>query len=238
MIANTADEPVVPGSMGRPLRGVRATILARDDDRDGDPLVRDGVAVEAAPGTVGHLALRPGWPSMFRGYLGEPERYASCFAGGWYVSGDLARADDDGRFWFVGRADDVIKTAGHLVGPAEIEAVLRSHPAVADAAAVGIPHDVAGTVIKAFVVLAEGEEAGPERPRELVAFARRRLGPAIAPREVAVVSSIPVTRSGKILRRLLRARELGEPEGDLSTLEPTPSDRPAVEPAPTGAGSR
>ena len=173
------------------------------------------------PGTEGELVLRPGWPSMFRTYLGEPERYARCFAGGWYLTGDLVRRDADGYFWFVGRGDDVIKTSGHLVGPFEVESVLLEHSAVAEAGVIGKPDPVAKTIIKAFVVLEPGREPGEELRRELLAFGRSRLGAAVAPREIEFVASVPHNRSGKIMRRLLKARELGLPEGDMSTLEPS-----------------
>ena len=170
--------------------------------------------------TAGELALRAGWPSMFRGYLGEEERYRTCFAGGWYLTGDLVRRDADGYFWFVGRGDDVIKSAGHLIGPFEVESVLLEHPAVADAGVIGKPDPVAKMIVKAFVTTGPGIEPGDELRRELLAFARRRLGAAVAPREIEFVASVPHNRSGKIMRRLLKARELGLPEGDLSTLEP------------------
>ena len=116
----------------------------------------DGSVAEVAPDEIGELALRPGWPSMFRGYLNDEERYAKCFAGGWYLSGDLARRDADGWFWFVGRADDVIKSAGHLIGPFEVESVLMEHPAVAEAGVIGIPDPLLGERIKAFVALKPG----------------------------------------------------------------------------------
>jgi acetyl-CoA synthetase len=225
MIAGVRSRPVKPGSMGRPLPGVDATILRRADD--GTILLdADGAALEAAPGEQGELALRPGWPSMFRGYLGQPERYARCFAGGWYLSGDLARRDEDGDYWFVGRGDDVIKSAGHLIGPFEVESALLEHPVVAEAGVIGIPDEVAGAVVKAFVVLAAGAEPSEALRRELVGFARTRLGPAVAPRQLDFAPSLPKNRSGKIVRRLLRARELGLPEGDLSTLEPDPATTP------------
>jgi acetyl-CoA synthetase len=156
---------------------------------------------------------------MFRGYLGEEERYRKCFADGWYLTGDLARRDGDGYYWFVGRSDDVIKTAGHLVGPFEVESALMEHPAVAEAAVIGKPDEVAGNSIKAFVALKAGCKPSAELERDLMAHARRRLGPAVAPREIAFRDNLPKTRSGKIMRRLLRARELGLPEGDISTLE-------------------
>ena len=211
MIANYATMDVKPGSMGRPMPGIEAAIVERRDDGT--------VRVVAGAMETGELALKPGWPSMFRGYLGEEERYAKCFAGGWYLSGDLAMRDDDGYFWFVGRADDVIKSAGHLIGPFEVESALMEHPAVAEAGVVGIPDPVAGNVIKAFVALKPGHSPEETLRKELLAHARRHLGPAVAPREIAFRDDLPKTRSGKIMRRLLRARELGLPEGDTSTLE-------------------
>jgi acetyl-CoA synthetase len=218
MVANVRSDDVRPGSMGRPLPGVEAAVLRRDDA--GAVVVDDlGVAVEADPGECGELALRPGWPSMFRGYLGEPERYRRCFRGGWYLSGDLARRDDDGWLWFVGRGDDVIKSSGHLIGPFEVEQVLRQHPAVADVGVIGLPDLIAGQVVKALVCTAPGFAASNALARELLGFARARLGPAVAPRIVGFVEEIPKNRSGKVMRRLLRARELGLPQGDLSTLE-------------------
>jgi acetyl-CoA synthetase len=222
MIANLACTDVKPGSMGRPLPGVEVAVLTRDPERDGEPLVRDGRAVVVdEPGVEGHLALRPGWPSMFRGYLDEPDRYRRCFVDGWYVSGDLVRRDADGYLWFVGRADDVIKSAGHLIGPFEVESTLIEHPLVAEAAVIGTPDPVAGEVVKAFVSLTPGAEPSDELARELLGFARARLGPAVAPRSIAFEEHLPHTRSGKIMRRLLKARELGLPLGDISTMEVT-----------------
>jgi acetyl-CoA synthetase len=156
---------------------------------------------------------------MFRGYLNDPDRYARCFAGGWYLSGDLARSDADGYFWFVGRSDDVIKTSGHLVGPFEVESVLLEHPAVVEAAVIGTPDPIAGEVVKAFVALAPGFARDTAMEQQIRGFARARLGAAVAPKEVAFVDAVPRTRSGKIMRRVLKARDLGLPEGDLSTLE-------------------
>ena len=210
MIANYAALPILPGSMGRPLPGVDATIVRRG---------ADGTIEELGPGADGELALRPGWPSMFRGYLNDEARYRRCFAGGFYLSGDLARRDTDGYFWFVGRADDVIKSAGHLIGPFEVESALLEHPAVAEAGVIGRPDPIVGEMVKAFVSLKREFEPSELLRRELLGFARKRLGAAVAPKEIAFVASVPKTRSGKIMRRLLRARELGLPEGDLSTLE-------------------
>jgi acetyl-CoA synthetase len=223
MIANLACTDVKPGSMGRPLPGIEAAVLARDPERDGAPLLRHGEAVVVDdPSVEGHLALRPGWPSMFRGYLGEPERYQRCFVGGWYVSGDLVRRDADGYFWFVGRADDVIKSAGHLIGPFEVESALMEHPLVAEVGVIGVPDPVAGEIVKAFVSLTPGAAPSEELARELVGFARARLGPAVAPKSIAFDDQLPHTRSGKIMRRLLKARELGLPLGDTSTMENAP----------------
>ncbi len=218
MIANYAATDIKPGSMGRPLPGIEAAILRRDNR--GHVVVRDGRAeVIAEPGVEGELGLRPGWPSMFRGYLNDEERYAKCFAGGWYLSGDLATRDSDGYFWFVGRGDDIIKSAGHLIGPFEVESALMEHPAVAEAGVIGKPDPVAGAVVKAFVALRPGFAPTEELRLELIGFGRKRLGSAVAPKEIAFRDDLPKTRSGKIMRRLLRAQELGLPEGDLSTLE-------------------
>jgi acetyl-CoA synthetase len=156
---------------------------------------------------------------MFRGLLHEEERYRKCFAGGWYLTGDLAMRDADGYFWFVGRADDVIKSAGHLIGPFEVESALLEHPAIAEAAVIGKPDPISGEAVKAFVALKQGFAAGEALRKELLGHARKRLGPAVAPKEIDFRANLPKTRSGKIMRRLLKARELGLPEGDISTLE-------------------
>ena len=217
MIANYAASTIFPGSMGRPLPGIDATVLRRDER--GKVLVVDGAAVEAASGEEGELAVRPGWPSMFRGYLNMEERYHKAFSGGWYLSGDLAEKDDEGYFWFVGRADDVIKSSGHLIGPFEVESTLIEHEAVAEAGVIGKPDEVAGEIVKAFVALNPGFAPGPELEKELFALARKKLGAAVAPREIEFKERLPKTRSGKIMRRLLKAWELDLPTGDISTLE-------------------
>ena len=225
MIANYPAMPIRPGSMGRPLPGIEAGLVARD--ADGKPLLRDGEALLVNdPDSIGELALRPGWPSMFRGYLNEEERYRRCFAGGWYLTGDLARRDADGYYWFVGRGDDVIKSSGHLIGPFEVESCLMEHPAVAEAGVIGVPDPVAGQLVKAFVELRQGYGQSEELRLDIIGFARKRLGAAVAPRLLDFTPSLPRTRSGKILRRLLKSRELGLPEGDLSTLEQAPEQRP------------
>jgi acetyl-CoA synthetase len=219
MIANYVSEPVRPGSMGRPLPGVEATILRRSEQ--GSILLNpDGTAQEeSGPLVEGELGLRPGWPSMFRSYLGMDERYQKSFTGGWYRTGDLAERDADGYFWFVGRGDDVIKSSGHLIGPFEVESALMEHPAIAEAGVIGKPDEVAGEVVKAFVSLNPGYEWSDELAKELLGWGRTRLGAAVAPREIALEPELPHTRSGKIMRRLLKAWELGLPTGDLSTLE-------------------
>ncbi len=211
MIANYAAMDIRPGSMGRPLPGIEAAIVQKTES--------GVIEVPEEPGVQGELALRPGWPSMFRAYWNEPERYRKCFAGDWYLTGDLAKRDKDGYFWFVGRADDVIKTSGHLIGPFEVESALVEHKAVAEAGVIGKPDPVAMELVKAFVSLKDGYEPNDALRRELLGFARSRLGAAVAPKEIEFLPSLPKTRSGKIMRRLLKARELGLPEGDTSTLE-------------------
>ncbi len=211
MISNTAAMDIKPGSMGKPLPGIEAAVARRGDGGQVE-FVED-------PDRPGELVLRAGWPSMFRGYLDEPERYGKCFQDGWYFSGDLVTCDEDGYFWFVGRADDIIKTSGHMVGPFEVESVLMEHPAVAEAGVIGKPDAMAMEVVKAFVSLKPGHTATDDLRRDLTAHARRRLGAAIAPKEIAFADTLPKTRSGKIARRVLKARELGLNEGDVSTLE-------------------
>ncbi|CAG7613736.1 acetate--CoA ligase [Actinacidiphila bryophytorum] len=220
MIANVPGTQIRPGSMGRPLPGVEAAVLERGPNGRAQ-VVGGRVHVLDGPGAEGELALRPGWPSMFRGYLNAEARYRACFADGWYLTGDIARRDTDGYYWFVARADDVIKSAGHLIGPFEVESALMEHRAVAEAGVIGCPDPVAGEVVKAFVTLEPGFEADAGLARDITAFARRRLGPAMAPRSVSFDQHLPKTRSGKVMRRLLRARELGLPEGDVSALEET-----------------
>jgi len=211
MIANYRSMDVKPGSMGRPLPGVTAAIVER---------AVDGKIHEISePMKMGELALRPGWPSMMQAYLNEEERYRKCFADGWYLTGDLAMRDPDGYYWFVGRSDDVIKSAGHLIGPFEVESALMEHSAVAEAAVIGIPDPTAGEMVKAYVALKNGIEPSEALRKELLGHARSRLGPAVAPKDIAFRQNLPKTRSGKIMRRLLKARELGLPEGDISTLE-------------------
>ncbi|UXA19001.1 acetate--CoA ligase [Mycobacterium sp. SMC-4] len=211
MIANTPAFDIKPGSMGRPLPGVEAAIVHRGEDGD--------IEVISSPDVEGELALRPGWPSMFRGYLHQDQRYRNAFSGGLYLTGDMVKRDRDGYYWFVGRTDDVIKSAGHLIGPFEVENALTDHPAVAEAAVIGVPDPTVGEVVKAFVTLRDRYQPDEALQRDLLAHARKRLGAAVAPKTIEFTESLPHTRSGKIMRRLLKARELGLPEGDTSTIE-------------------
>ncbi|HEX9834649.1 MAG TPA: acetate--CoA ligase [Mycobacterium sp.] len=211
MIANTPAFDIKPGSMGRPLPGVDAYVVSHGDDGT--------VSVIEKPDVEGELALKPGWPSMFRAYLNQEERYRKCFVDDLYLSGDLVKRDADGYFWFIGRSDDVIKSAGHLIGPFEVENALTDHPAVAEAAVIGIPDPTVGELVKAFVTLKDGFTADENLRLEVLGHARKRLGAAVAPKEIEFVDTLPHTRSGKIMRRLLKARELGLPEGDTSTVE-------------------
>jgi acetyl-CoA synthetase len=210
MIANYASMDVKPGSMGRPLPGIEAGVVEVTDR---------GVTELTKSQAIGELALRPGWPSMMRAYLHEEARYQKCFRDGWYLSGDLAMRDGDGYFWFVGRGDDVIKSSGHLIGPFEVESALMEHPAVAEVGVIGIPDETAGEIVKAYVALKPGVTGDEDLRMDLLGHARKRLGPAVAPKDIVFRQNLPKTRSGKIMRRLLKARELGLPEGDISTLE-------------------
>ncbi|TET21936.1 MAG: acetate--CoA ligase [Candidatus Stahlbacteria bacterium] len=208
VISNYPGMEIKPGSMGRPFPGITATVL---DLKTHEPITE--------PGKVGLIALKPGWPSMFRAYWRNEEVYKSKFDKGWYICGDRASIDKDGYFWFVGRDDDVINTGGHLVGPFEIESALLEHPAVAESAAVGKPDEVNMEVVKAFVALKPGFEPSDDLELNIMNFIRKRLSPLAMPQEIEFVSSLPKTRSGKIMRRVLRAQEWGEEVGDISTLE-------------------
>jgi acetyl-CoA synthetase len=208
-IGNHACMTVRPGSMGKPLAGIEAGIVE----------VVGGKVSPKPDGVVGELALRAGWPSMFREYLHDAERYERSFVDGWYLTGDLARRDRDGYFWFVGRREDMIESAGRQISPFEVESALVGHPAVAQAAAIGMRDPVAGEVVKAFVTLRTDYQPDKAMHDDLLAFGVRLLGPAVAPREIVLVRELPRTRTGKILRRLLRLHERGLPEGDTSILD-------------------
>ena len=209
MLANFPSVDIKPGSMGKPIPGIEAWIQKKTAN----------AYEEAGIGEQGELALKQGFPSLFRSYLNEEERFKKCFWNDFYLTGDLARKDRDGYFWFIGRSDDVIKSAGHLIGPFEVESALMEHPAVAEAAVIGKPDPVIGEVVKAFVSLKRGYTSTDQIKLDILGFARKRLGPAVAPKEIDILDSLPKTRSGKTMRRLLKARELGLPEGDTSMLE-------------------
>ena len=207
VISNVPGMAIKPGSMGKPFPGITAAIL--------DP---ETLEPRAESGRVGLIGLKPDWPSLIRGYRNNAEGFAKKFANGWYLTGDRGTVDADGYFWFVGRDDDVINTGGHLVGPFEVESALLEHPAVAESAAVAKPDPVNMEVVKAFVTLKRGFAASPDLELEIMNFVRKRLSPIAMPQEIAFVDALPRTRSGKIVRRVLRAQEWGEPPGDLSTL--------------------
>ena len=206
MCANYASMEVRPGSMGKPIPGIEMGIL--DAEYNLIPAGEDGL-----------LAVKPGWPSQFHAYWNNSEMYNSKYKKGWYITGDQAQMDEDGYFWFQGRSDDVINTAGHLVGPFEVESALIEHPDVVEAGVIGVPDDIALEVVKAFVATRPGVEQTDALRRDIMRFVRTKLSAAVAPRQMEFIESLPKTRSGKIMRRLLKARELGLPEGDISTLE-------------------
>ncbi|MDD4974717.1 MAG: acetate--CoA ligase, partial [Bacteriovorax sp.] len=201
IISNFSSMAIKPGSMGKPLPGIEVALIKLLND-DQQEIVED-------PNEEGQIAIKVGWPSMFRGYLGENERYLKCFKGDWYLSGDLAKFDSDGYFWFVGRADDVIKSSGHLIGPFEVESVLMEHPAVLEAAVIGKPDQIAGELVKAFAVLKKNYRPTESLRLDIMSFARIHLGVSVAPKEISFIDNLPKTRRGKIMRRLLKARELG-----------------------------
>ena len=208
MISNYPGMKIKPGSMGKAFPGITATVV---DLKTYEPITKAGI--------VGLIAIKPGWPSMFRTYWNNVETYRSKFKNGWYISGDRASIDEEGYFWFVGRDDDVINTAGHLVGPFEIESALLEHPAVAESAVVGKPDPVNMEVVKAFIALKPGFEASKDLDLDIMNFVRKKLSALAMPQEIEFVRSLPKTRSGKIMRRVLRAKEWGEEIGDTSTLE-------------------
>jgi len=207
LISNYASMAIRPGSMGKPVPGVRACIV--DDE-----------GKELPPNTLGNLVVKPGWPGMMPTIWRQPERYRAYFRiPGWYVTGDSAYYDEDGYFWFQGRVDDLIITAGENVGPFEVESCLLEHPAVAEAGVIGKPDALRGHIIKAFISLREGYEPSDELKDEIQKYVRQKLAVHAAPREIEFKQKLPKTRSGKIMRRVLKAWELGLPTGDLSTLE-------------------
>lgn len=206
LIANYACMPIKLGSMGKPIPGVVADII----DDEGNVLKEY---------QLGNLAIKLGWPSIMIEIWRNEEKYKSYFVNGWYKTGDLAYKDKDGYFWFVGRADDVIKTSGERVGPFEVESALVAHEAVAEAAVIGKPDPLRGEIIKAFLILKKGYQPSKELEEDIKQFVKKRLAGHAYPREIEFVNSLPKTRSGKIARRILKARELGLEVGDLSTIE-------------------
>lgn len=207
LIANFPCLDIIPGSMGKPVPGIVAAIVS-DDGKNLPPL------------NIGNLAIKPPWPSMMKTIWRRPHKYRSYFTkNGWYISGDLAYCDRHGYFWFVGRADDIIKTSGERVGPFEVESSLLEHKAVAEAGVIGKPDPVRGEIIKAFVVLKDKVKKSEKLKRDLQEHVKRNLAGHAYPREIEFIEKLPKTRSGKIMRRLLKAKELGLPLGDTSTLE-------------------
>jgi acetyl-CoA synthetase len=210
MIANAPPAPVQDGAMGKPLRGIDAAIVERRPD--------GSVKVFEEADVVGELAIRTPWPSMFQTYLHEQETYDACFADGWYLTGDRARRDGAGYFWFVGRSDDIIKTSGCLVGPFEVENVLMEHAAVLEAGVVGKPDPFVGELVKAYVALKPGVAPTETIKMAILAHARRRLGPTIAPRQIEFHAELPKTSSGKIMRRFLREMEVQAAEDRVTRM--------------------
>ncbi len=211
MISNLPILPLKPGSCNRAMHGIEIDVV--DDEGN------------TVPANVeGNLVIKGPWPGMLRTIYGDPERYVSQYWSkyakqGWYLTGDAAKFDEDGYLWVIGRTDDVIKVSGYRLGTAEVESALVSHPQVAEAAVIGLPHPVRGNAIHAYVILKMGVENRPELPEELRAHVGKVMGPIAKPESVTIVSLLPKTRSGKIMRRVLKARALGEPEGDTSTIE-------------------
>ncbi|HHS13851.1 MAG TPA: acetate--CoA ligase [bacterium] len=208
MISNYPDMRVKPGSMGKPFPGIEAAVL--------DPATHEPFK---EPGKIGLIAFKPGWPAMMRTYWNNEETYRAKFKNGWYLSGDRSSIDKEGYFWFTGRDDDVINTGGHLVSPFEVESALLEHEFVAESAVVSKPDEVNMEVVKAFITLKPGVETNDDTELKIMNFIRKKLSPLAMPQEIEFVDSLPKTRSGKIMRRLLHAREWGEEIGDTSTLE-------------------
>ncbi len=208
VITNFPGLKIKPGSMGKPFPGIAATVV---DPQTLEPL--------SEPGKVGLIALRPPWPAIMRTYWRNEKAFNEKFKNGWYLPGDRSSIDAEGYFWFVGRDDDVINTGGHLVSPFEVESALLEHPAVAESAVVAKPDFVNMEVVKAFVTLKPGNEPSADLDLAIMNFVRKKLSPLAMPQEIEFVESLPKTRSGKIMRRILKAKEWGEEMGDTSTLE-------------------
>lgn len=208
MISNLPGLKIKPGSMGKPFPGITGIILDQDTFKP----------IEEA-NKIGLIAFKPGWPAMMRGYWNNEETYKKKFINGWYLTGDRGSIDNEGYFWFVGRDDDVINTGGHLISPFEVESALLEHPAVGESAVVSKPNEVNMEVVKAFVSLKSGFSPDSDLMLDIMNFVRKKLSPLAMPQEIEFLEKIPRTRSGKIMRRLLHAKEWGEEIGDVSTLE-------------------
>jgi acetyl-CoA synthetase len=208
MISNFPGMKVKPGSMGKPFPGIEGVVL--------DPLTFEPIR---EPGKAGLIAFKPGWPAMMRTYWNNEAKYKEKFINGWYLTGDRATIDNEGYFWFIGRDDDVINTGGHLVSPFEVESALLQHPAVAESAVIAKPDEVNMEVVKAFISLKPGFIPSQDLELEIMNFIRKKLSPMAMPQEIEYIDKLPKTRSGKIMRRLLHAKEWGEETGDLSTLD-------------------
>ncbi len=208
MITNFPGMKIKPGSMGKPFSGITGVVL---DQKKYDPLSETGI--------IGLIAFKPGWPSMMRAYWNNEEKYREKFVNGWYISGDKATSDNEGYFWFIGRDDDIINTGGHLVSPFEVESALLEHPAVGESAVVSKPDDINMEVVKAFITLKPGFAPSKDLELEIMNFIRKKLSSLAMPQEIEYMDKLPKTRSGKIMRRLLHAKEWGENIGDISTLE-------------------
>ena len=208
MITNFPGMKIKPGSMGKPFPGITGAVL--------DPVTFVPVS---EPGKAGLIAFRPGWPSMMRTYWKNEEKYREKFVNGWYLSGDRSTIDNEGYYWFIGRDDDVINTGGHLVSPFEVESALLEHPAVGESAVTSKPDEINMEVVKAFITLKPGFTPSPDLELDIMNFIRKRLSPLAMPQDVEFIDKLPKTRSGKIMRRVLHAKEWGEEIGDISTLE-------------------
>ncbi len=208
MITNFPGMKIKPGSMGKPFPGITGVVL---DQKKYEPISEAGI--------IGLIAFKPGWPSMMRAYWNNEEKYREKFVNGWYISGDKATSDNEGYFWFIGRDDDVINTGGHLVSPFEVESALLEHPAVGESAVVAKPDEINMEVVKAFITLKPGFAPSTDLELEIMNFIRKKLSSLAMPQEIEYMDKLPKTRSGKIMRRLLHAKEWGENIGDISTLE-------------------
>ena len=208
MITNFPGMKIKPGSMGKPFPGITGAVL--------DPVT---FVPLTEPGKAGLIAFRPGWPSMMRTYWKNEEKYREKFVNGWYLSGDRSTIDNEGYYWFIGRDDDVINTGGHLVSPFEVESALLEHPAVGESAVTSKPDEINMEVVKAFITLKPGFTPSPDLELDIMNFIRKKLSPLAMPQAVEFMDKLPKTRSGKIMRRVLHAKEWGEEIGDISTLE-------------------